>query len=218
MKGGRVNHVTLSRGRLWVGKDIAEMGVTSLGVDLRPLHVVRSVQALGEEIFGDRFGERWKANAGIEFVDRSEERFAGNDIDVDAGLLVIPKLILKSPLGAILAHDGIFLGLQSLFQDGIAGDRTVRVESCGLLFLFLREKEKVKPPGDEYDCESCTDVRADRRFLLAGNSAPAHQMVKDLIESDWPHPSRQNRSDLHFGTSGFSYYRQGAIGHSSSCD
>ena len=40
MKSGGVNDVTLSRWRLRVGKHVAEMGVTSLGVDLRPLHVV----------------------------------------------------------------------------------------------------------------------------------------------------------------------------------
>jgi len=84
-------------------------------------------------------------------------------------------------LGATLAHDGIFLSLQSLFQDGVAGNRTVRIESCGLLFFFLCEKEKVQPPDDEHDCEASTDVRADGRSFLAGNSSPAHRIV---IESE----------------------------------
>src|SRR5204863_5128052 len=120
--------------------------------------VVRRMQARGEKIFCDRVGECGEADPSIEFVERSEKRFAGNHIDVNAGLLVIPELILESPLAATLAHDGIFLSLQSLFQDGVAGNRTVRIESCGLLFFFLREKEKVQPPDDEHDRDADTDV------------------------------------------------------------
>jgi hypothetical protein len=71
-----------------------------------------------------------------------------------------------------------------LFQDGVGGNRTVRIESCGLLFFFLREKEKVKPTRDEHDRDADTDVRADRRSFLAGDSAPAHQIV---IESEIGH-------------------------------
>ena len=51
MEGSRVNDITLSRGGLRIGKHIAKVSVTSLGVDLGPLHVVRSIQALDEEIF-----------------------------------------------------------------------------------------------------------------------------------------------------------------------
>src|SRR5436190_20046955 len=51
MKGSRVNDVTLPRGRLRVGKHIAEVSVTSFGADLGSLHVVRSIDALHEEIF-----------------------------------------------------------------------------------------------------------------------------------------------------------------------
>jgi hypothetical protein len=159
------------------------VGVTSLGVHLGALQVVGSIQALREEIFRDRLGKRREADAGVEFVDRSEERFTANDVDVDAGLLIIPELILESPLAATLAHDGIFLGLQSLFQDGIGGDRTVRIESCGLLFLFLREKEEVEPAGNEHDRDADTSVRADHRPFFASDSAPVHQIEINVIES-----------------------------------
>jgi hypothetical protein len=184
MEGSRVNDVTLSRGRLRVGKHIAKVGVTSFGADLGTLHIVRRVLDLEEEIFRDRLGERGEADPSVKFVERNEKRFAGNDVDVDTGLLVIPELILESPLGATLAHDGIFLSLQSLFQDGVAGNGTVRIESCGLLFFFLREKEEIEPTGDEQDCDTDTNVRADGRFFLGGDSAPTHQIV---IESETGH-------------------------------
>jgi hypothetical protein len=111
MEGGRANGVTLSSGRFRVGKEIAKVGVTSFGAHLGALHIVRSVQVFDKEIFRDRFAECGHADAAIEFVELSEEWFAGNDIDIDAGALVVPELILESPLGATFPHDGIFLGL-----------------------------------------------------------------------------------------------------------
>src|SRR5437588_12562693 len=117
---------------------MAKMGVSSFCMHFGALHIVRSIQALGERIFRNGFAKCGKADAGVVFIGRSEEWFTGDDINVDAGFLVIPELILKSPLSATLPHDGIFLGLQSLFQNGIARNRAVWIESGGLLFLFLR--------------------------------------------------------------------------------
>jgi hypothetical protein len=111
MEGGRVNGVILSGGRFRVGKEIAKVGVTSFGAHLGALHIDRSVHLLDEEIFRDRFAECRHADAGIEFVERSEQWFAGDDIDVDAGTLVIPELVLIRRLGATFPHDEIFLGL-----------------------------------------------------------------------------------------------------------
>ena len=105
MEGGRVNGVTLSGGRFRVGKEIAKAGIASFGAHLGALHIVRSVQVLDEEIFRDRFPECGHAGATIEFVQRSEEWFAGNDINVDAGTLVIPEFVLKGGLRATCPHD-----------------------------------------------------------------------------------------------------------------
>jgi hypothetical protein len=93
MEGGRVNGVTLPGGRFRVRKEMAKVGIASFGAHLGALHIVRSVQALDEEIFRDRFAKRGHAEAAIEFVKRSEEWFAGNDIDVNAGALVVPDSI-----------------------------------------------------------------------------------------------------------------------------
>jgi len=111
MEGGRVNGVNLSGGRFRVGKEMAKVGIASFGAHLGALHIMRSVQVLDEEIFRDRFGKRGEPGAAIEFVERSEEWFVSNDIDVDASAFVIPELVLKSPLGATFPHDEIFLGL-----------------------------------------------------------------------------------------------------------
>src|SRR5207248_3545101 len=111
MESGRVNGVTLSGGRFRVGKEMAKVGVTSFGAHLGALHIVRSVQVLDEEIFRDRFAKCGHADLGVVFVERSEEWFAGNNIDVDAGALVVPEFVLKRGLRATFPHDGIFLGL-----------------------------------------------------------------------------------------------------------
>jgi hypothetical protein len=71
-----------------------------------------------------------------------------------------------------------------VFQNGVARDRPVRIETCGLSFLFLREKEDVEPTGDERDRDADTDVRADGRSFFAGDSAPVHQIAIDVIESE----------------------------------
>jgi hypothetical protein len=87
------------------------VGVASFRAHLGALHIVRSVQVLDEEIFRDRFAKRGHAGATVEFVQRSEEWFAGSDIDVDASTVVIPELVLKRRFGATFPHDEIFLGL-----------------------------------------------------------------------------------------------------------
>ena len=74
-----------------------------------------------------------------------------------------------------------------MFQDGVARDRPVRIETCGLLFLFLREKEEVEPTGDEHDRDADTDVRAEGRSFLAGDSAPVHQIAINVIEAEIGH-------------------------------
>src|SRR5437660_11377571 len=60
MEGGRVNGVTLSGRRFRVGKEMAKMSVTSFGAHIGALHIVRSIQLLDEESFGDRYSECWK--------------------------------------------------------------------------------------------------------------------------------------------------------------
>ncbi len=111
MEGGRVDGVTLSGGRFRVGKEMAKMGVTSLRAHLGALHIFRSVHRLDEEIFRNRFAECGQADLAVEFVERSKEWFAGDDIDVDAGAVLVPELILERRFRAALPHDVIFLGL-----------------------------------------------------------------------------------------------------------
>ena len=87
------------------------MGIAAFGTDLGTLHVPRTVRLFNEEIFRDRFRKRGPARAAIKFVERSEERFAGDDIDVNADALVILELILEGSLVLIFADHRILLRL-----------------------------------------------------------------------------------------------------------
>ena len=111
MEGSRVDGIALSARRRRVGKEMAEVGIAAFGADLDALHVPRIVRFFNDEIFRDRFGKRGPAGAAIEFVERSEEWFAGGDIDVDAGAFVFPELILEGGFCTILAHDKILVRL-----------------------------------------------------------------------------------------------------------
>ena len=111
MESGRVDGVTLSGGRFRVGKKMAEVSVTSFGAHLDALHIVRGVRLFDKKIFRDRFAKCGHADLTVEFVERSEKWFAGNDIDVDAGAIIVPEVILEGRLGAAFPYDGIFLGL-----------------------------------------------------------------------------------------------------------
>ena len=74
-----------------------------------------------------------------------------------------------------------------MFQDGVARDGPLRIETPGLLFLVLREKEEVERPGSEHDRDADTDVHAEARLFLAGDSAPVHQIAINAIESETGH-------------------------------
>jgi hypothetical protein len=47
----------------------------------------------------------------------------------------------------------------------------------------LREKEESEPTGNQYDRDANTHVRADGRFIFAGDSSPVHQIEINVIES-----------------------------------
>ena len=111
MKGGGVNDVPSAGGRLRVGKDVAKAGITALGANLEPLHLVCVVGHLDKQIIRNGFRERGQADFTVELIDRSEKRFAANDIDVNADLLAGPELILKRGLRTVFPHYAPFLGL-----------------------------------------------------------------------------------------------------------
>src|SRR5881394_4127202 len=83
------------RGARAVIENVAEMGIGGFGAHFGPVHEIGVVIALDDFVLGHGLAEAWPAAAGIEFVERAEQRFARNDIYVNAGFVVVPIFILK---------------------------------------------------------------------------------------------------------------------------
>ena len=85
-----------------VGENVAEMAVRMGGTHLGADHVVARVVPFADVRGLDRFGEAWPATAGFEFVGRGEERLAGDDVDINAGLVVVQVLAAAGILRSVL--------------------------------------------------------------------------------------------------------------------
>src|SRR3954453_10506348 len=147
------------------------MRIAAFGADFDALHVVRVVLHGGYQIGRDRFAKAGHADARVVFVERSEERLASDDIDVNAGTLIVPELVLKWHLGRSQADDGKFLRLQPMAHDIITRHRAVRIESGARYLLFVRDEKEVNRAGGEHRDDADTDIRAERRFFFVSDSA-----------------------------------------------
>src|ERR1043165_4159735 len=93
------------RGARAVVKDVAEVGIGGFGAHFGPLHKGGSVGFLGDLVFLDWLGKAWPAGAGIEFIQRTEQRFAGNNIHINTGLMIVPICVLERRFRAALLGD-----------------------------------------------------------------------------------------------------------------
>src|SRR3546814_261892 len=85
-----------------VGEHMAEVAVAVHRAHLGADHAKGVVAPLFDVLRHDRLGEARPAAAGLELVARGEQRLAGNDVDVDARLLVVVVLAREGPFGAVL--------------------------------------------------------------------------------------------------------------------
>src|SRR5215471_21683014 len=88
---------------------VAKVAAAVGGADLGPGYQHAEVAALDHVAGLERNREARPAGAAVELADRGEQRLAGHDVDVDAGLLVVPVLVPKWRLGAVLLSDPVLL-------------------------------------------------------------------------------------------------------------
>src|SRR5262249_22083743 len=93
-----VDAVTQSAGSGTVVEDVAEVRVGALRTDLRARHTVARVVSRNDVLGLDGFGEARPARAGLELVGRAEQRLTAHDVDVEAGVVVVPETVAKSGL------------------------------------------------------------------------------------------------------------------------
>ena len=102
-----------------VVEHVAEMAVAVRGAHLGADHQMAEV-ALLDDVGGlDRLGEARPAGTAVELVDRREQRLAGDHVDVDAGLVVVPVLAGERPLGAVLLGHVVLLRRQRVDGRGV---------------------------------------------------------------------------------------------------
>ncbi len=67
----------------------------------------------------DRLRKTWPSRAAFEFVQRAEKRFAADNVDVNAGAVIVPVFVLKRRLGAVFPRHVILQRSQARAQFGI---------------------------------------------------------------------------------------------------
>src|SRR5581483_10878025 len=99
--------------------DVPQVRVRVLRTDLGAHHEELAIRPGDDVLGGERFGEARPAGAGVELVERAEQWLAGDDVDVDAGLMIVPVLVPERRLGAIVLGDLELHGSELLLQLGL---------------------------------------------------------------------------------------------------
>src|ERR1700730_14929537 len=99
-----------------VVEDMAKVRLAPAAAYLGAFHSESTIRFFSHVIFVDRFGETGPAAAAVEFVQRSKERLAADNIDINAGAMIVPIFVSKRRLGAALLGHVILLWSQFLFQ------------------------------------------------------------------------------------------------------
>src|ERR1700730_16325487 len=121
--------------------------------DFRSLHAEGRIALFEHEVGRNWFGKSRASRAGVDFVGGTKERVAGDDIDVNARPLIVPILIAKGSLGAVLAHDVVLVLLEGRAQHGVARNRLQVIEGAGFFLLSLPVPVE-ENRGDYRSCEN----------------------------------------------------------------
>src|SRR5690606_8104689 len=106
--------------RRTVLEHVAEVAVAVLATHLGARHVQLVVRAFDDVARLQRTREARPAAAAVVLVERGEQRLAGDHVDVDPGLLVVPELVAERRLGRLVLGDRVLHRGQACPQLGIA--------------------------------------------------------------------------------------------------
>ena len=99
---GRVYAESLTGRGGTVVEKMTEMRIARFPANLSALHPEGSIALFRYVPLLDRFGEAGPTSAAVEFVDRTKERFAGDEVDVDSRLVIVPVGVVKRGFRAAL--------------------------------------------------------------------------------------------------------------------
>ena len=103
-----------------VVEQVAEVRVGVSRANLRARHAQRAIGLRRDVLGHERTREARPAGAGLELVGRAEERLAGDDVHVNARLVVVPICVLERPLGGFVLRD-LVLQRRELFLQAVVG-------------------------------------------------------------------------------------------------
>src|SRR5438445_11636482 len=98
---------------------------------------MRTVGLLKNGIRRDRFGKRGSSCSAIEFVERAEERVVGDNVDIDAGAIVVPIFVSERGFGAVLDRKAVLVRGQFRFQIGVTGQEVWMIVITDITFVRL---------------------------------------------------------------------------------
>src|SRR6267142_257890 len=86
-------------------ENMAEVGIGGLRANLSAHHTMSAVVTLDDFFISEGLAETGPAATGIEFIQRTEQRFARDDVDVKAGFVIVPEFVVEGRLGiGVLGH------------------------------------------------------------------------------------------------------------------
>ena len=90
---------------------MAKVAVAVLGANLRPCHAVRACPRSRRRLRPRGAPRETRpSRPAVELVEGCEERLAGNHVDVEARLLVVPVFVGEGALGPVSLRDAVLLG------------------------------------------------------------------------------------------------------------
>src|SRR2546430_6392822 len=113
------------------------MRIARFPTNLSTFHSDRGMLFSGNFVLRYGLGETGPTRAAVELVQRAEERFPGDNINVNARLVIVPVSIVKWRLRAAFAGDVILIFRQLAFQLGIGRNWFGWIHFLGFFFLCL---------------------------------------------------------------------------------
>ena len=104
-QGRRVDAVAQAGGGRAVVEQVPKVGVGMLAANFGAHHQETRVALLHDVFLYQGPGKTGPARTGFELVRGAEQGLAGNDIDVDAGLVVVPIGVAERPFCTVLSRD-----------------------------------------------------------------------------------------------------------------
>src|SRR4029077_646761 len=115
------------------------------------------------------------AGAAVEFIERRKQRFASDDVDVNARPDIVPILVLKRRLGAVLACNTILLRLQSGSQSRVVRDRPIWIKAHRFIAQRVGSEHQINDSADQNGTNDDPDTHAYPRSVVASDSSAVHR-------------------------------------------